>query len=89
MTETWIQSEGFYPRDSEWDFPSEDEDFPVAVSFSPYAGVYPIFCDCYGIVGDFAVVNIPSRGEELAVTEWFPPEESCWAIVPEIFIRPQ
>lgn len=87
--ETWIQSDGYNPR--EWDWPKRNNaDFPIAVSFEPFNGLWPIYCDCHGIINGIAVLNIPEKSDDtLKQTDWFPPSDECWILTSEKFIRPQ
>jgi hypothetical protein len=86
--ETWIQNNGYNPRG--WDWLDGDEEYPIAVSFEPFNGVWPIYCDCHWIVDELAVLHIPEKKEEtFSHTDWFAPREECWIITLEKFIQPQ
>lgn len=88
-TQTFVVNDGLNPR-TDWDWEPHDADLPVAVYFEPFHGLWPIYCSCYGIYDDYAVLKVPPKSEgEQTVTRWFPPEGWSWVIVPEIFVRPQ
>jgi hypothetical protein len=91
MTETWTQNSGLNPRSDDWDWWEPDfEQGPVAVSFEPFHGLWPIYCDCYAINDGYAVLKVPAKAkQDLDYTAWFPPDQECWIAVPEIFVRPQ
>lgn len=91
-TETWIQNSGLNPR-TDWDIDWEkeiEEDGPVAVRFEPFTSLYPIYCACHRVSGDYALLKVPPKGEgDNGLTDWFPTIGESWVIVPEIFLRLQ
>lgn len=87
--ETWVQEDGFNPR-SNWDVDWEKriENGQLAVAFQPFKSIHPIYCDCYAVHDEYAVLKVPPEGDT-SMTAWWPTTGWSWVIVPEIFIRPQ
>lgn len=91
--ETFIVSDGLNPRDDEWDIDWDErigvEGGGIAVSFDPYHGLYPVYCSCLGVSGEYALLKVPPKSDEPhPPTDWFPVEGWSWVIVPEKYIRP-
>lgn len=67
----------------------------VPVSFEPFHGLWPIYATCYGVENGYAVLKFPTEFSDNADwrVKWLPDvdddREWLWAVVPEIFIRPQ
>lgn len=89
--ELFVVEDGFNPRENwELDISEElEESDTVSVEFDPFNGLYPIYCQCYDINDGYALLKVPPKEDGDSPTDWFPPEDWSWCIVPEIFLRPQ
>lgn len=93
--ENSLVTNGLNPRtdwDIDWDERFEVEE-TIAVAFEPFHGLWPAYCECYGVYGDYAVLKMPPSDDSASdcrePSNWLPIDEEHWCIVPEVYLRLQ
>jgi len=93
--ENWIETSGLNPRsESDWNWEDVVSDFPTAVAFEPFNGLWAVYCECVDEKHGKSLLRVPPSNnnddEYRSSNNWFPSnDEESYILVETKYVRPQ